>query len=112
MSDFSNEVCVASDACPLYRLPNVFTPNADGYNDYWEPFPGYAGVERIELIVFNRWGKQVFESKDPEIRWDGRNMNTNADCPDGVYFFVCDVFEITLEGSRKRSLSGSVHIIR
>ncbi|MBE0663141.1 MAG: gliding motility-associated C-terminal domain-containing protein [Bacteroidales bacterium] len=112
MSGFSNEVCIASDACPLYRLPNMFTPNDDGYNDYWEPFPGYAGVERIDLVVFNRWGTQVFESNDPGIRWDGRNMSTNADCPDGVYFFVCDVFEITLEGSRKRSISGSVHILR
>lgn len=112
MSGFSNEVCVASDACPLYRLPNVFTPNNDGYNDYWEPFPGYAGVERIGLVVFNRWGKQVFETNDPGVRWDGRNMNTNADCPDGVYFFVCDVFEITLEGVRKRPISGNVHLLR
>jgi gliding motility-associated-like protein len=112
MSDFSNEVCVRSDACPLYRLPNVFTPNSDGYNDYWEPFPGYAGVERIDLVVFNRWGKMVFETSDPAIRWDGRNMQTNSPCPDGAYFYVCDVYEATLEGMRKRTLTGSIHIIR
>jgi gliding motility-associated-like protein len=112
MSGFSNEVCVESEACPQYRLPNVFTPNGDGYNDYWIPFPGYAGVERISLVVFNRWGSMVFETNDPAINWDGRNINTNQPCPDGAYFYVCDVFEATLEGTRQRTLTGSVHIIR
>jgi gliding motility-associated-like protein len=112
MSGFSNEVCVSSDACPLYRLPNVFTPNNDGYNDFWEPFPGYAGVERINLVVFNRWGKMIFETTDPAIMWDGRNINTNQLSPDGAYFYICDVFEVALDGIRKRTLTGSVHIIR
>ena len=112
VSGFSNEVCVSSDACPLYHLPNVFTPNGDGFNDYWIPFPGYAGVERINLVVFNRWGSMVFETNDPAINWDGQNINTNQPCPDGAYFYVCDVFEVTLEGIRNRKLTGSVHIIR
>ena len=111
MSAFSNEVCIASDACPLYHLPNVFTPNGDGYNDYWKPFP-YTGVERISLVVMNRWGKQVFETSDPDINWDGRNSQTNQPCPDGAYFYICDVYEITYDGIRKRTITGSVHILR
>lgn len=112
MSDFSNEVCITSDACPLYRLPNVFTPNNDGFNDFWVPFPGYAGVESINLVVFNRWGSMVYETNDPAIQWDGTNLNTNQPCPDGAYFYVCDVFEVTLEGIRQRTIRGSVHIFR
>jgi len=111
MSGFSNEVCISSDACPLYRLPNVFTPNGDGYNDYWIPFP-FSGVERIDLVVVNRWGTMVFETSDPHIRWNGNNIRSNSPCPDGVYFYVCDVYEVTLEGLRKRTITGSVHILR
>ncbi len=111
MSASSNIVCVSSDACPLYRLPNVFTPNNDTYNDYWEPFPGFAGVERIDLIVFNRWGNLVYETNDPRFRWDGRNINTNKRCPDGAYLYICKVYEVTLEGIRERKITGSVTII-
>jgi gliding motility-associated-like protein len=112
MSWYSNEVCVSSDACPLYRLPNVFTPNGDGYNDYWIPFPGYAGVERISLVVVNRWGKMVFETNDPSINWDGKNISSNSPCPDGAYFYTCDVYEVSLEGTRRRTITGVVHILR
>jgi len=111
MSGFSNEVCISSDACPFYRLPNVFTPNGDGYNDYWIPFP-YSGVERINLVVVNRWGTMVFETSDPQVRWDGNNIKSNSPCPDGAYFYVCNVYEVTLDGLRKRTITGSVHILR
>jgi gliding motility-associated-like protein len=111
-SDFSNEVCVPPDACPVnYRLPNVFTPNGDGYNDLWVPFP-YLGVERINLVVRNRWGNKVFETNNPDINWDGKNSTTKAEVPDGVYFYVCEVFEITDLGIQKRTITGSVHILR
>lgn len=111
-SDFSNKVCVSADTCANYRLPNVFTPNQDGFNELFVPFPDYTSVERINLQIFNRWGKIVFETEDPEINWDGKNMNTNRDCPEGVYFYVCDVFEIGLEGLTKRTITGSVTILR
>jgi gliding motility-associated-like protein len=111
-SDFSNKVCVNADTCANYRLPNVFTPNRDGFNELFVPFPDYTSVEKINLQIFNRWGGVVFETEDPEINWDGKNMNTNRDCPEGVYFYVCDVFEIGLEGLTKRTITGSVTILR
>ncbi len=111
MSEFSNEVCVALDACPQYRLPNVFTPNGDNYNDLWIPFP-FSGVEKVNLKVFNRWGRMVFETNDPHVNWDGKNSATNQNCPDGVYFYVCEVFEAASEGLRQRTINGSVHILR
>lgn len=110
-SVFSNIECISSDACPLYNLPNVFTPNNDTWNDYWEAFPNYAGVERIDLIVFNRWGNLVYETNDPRFRWDGRNINTNKPCPDGAYLYICKVYEVTLDGIRERKITGSVTII-
>ncbi|MBP6977253.1 MAG: gliding motility-associated C-terminal domain-containing protein [Bacteroidales bacterium] len=110
-SAFSNVVCVSIDSCSLYTIPNVFTPNSDGFNDYLVPFP-YTSVESIELKIFNRWGTVVYETTDPGIHWDGKHKDTDQECSEGVYFYVCDVHEITLAGSRVRSLQGVVHLYR
>lgn len=110
-SDFSNRVCINVDACPTYKLPNVFTPNNDGKNDFFHPFP-YTSVPEINLKIFDRWGREVFETHDPDINWDGNDRTTHLPCSDGVYFYVCDIFEITLNGNIQRSLQGSVSILR
>jgi gliding motility-associated-like protein len=111
-SIMSDTICVDIDSCTKYSLPNVFTPNGDGKNDIFVPFPPVTSVQEIDLTIFNRWGKEVFSTHDPAIKWDGKNQATNMDCSDGVYYYVCDVYEITLNGNVKRSLQGSIHILR
>ncbi|MFC2107658.1 gliding motility-associated C-terminal domain-containing protein, partial [Bacteroidota bacterium] len=102
-SQYSNIVCIGTNACPLYEIPNVFTPNGDGYNDYLTPFPeSLASIESIDLKIFNRWGKVVYETNDPMINWDGKNFRNGIECAAGVYFYVCDVHEKTLTGTEKR----------
>ena len=88
-SEVSNRICVEN--CPFYALPNAFTPNGDGANDIYGPFP-YRFIERIDLKVFNRWGGLVFQTNDPDINWDGSSTNGKV-LPDGVYHYVCKVFE-------------------
>lgn len=110
-SALSNIVCLDIDSCNLYTLPNVFTPDGDGHNDYFIPFP-YDFVEKINLQVFNRWGKIVFTTEDPAINWDGKNKNNGMECSDGVYFYICDVYEIRLTGLVKRTINGYIHLYR
>ena len=110
-SAMSEIVCVDIDSCHLYELPNVFTPNGDGYNDFYHPFP-YNFVEKIDIKIYNRWGQIVFKSEDPNINWNGKNQTTNKDCSDGVYFYICDVYELRLDGLKKRTLKGTVHLYR
>jgi gliding motility-associated-like protein len=110
-SIYSDTVCVSNDTCAIYSLPNIFTPNGDGYNDYLRPFP-YTSVEKIHIMIFNRWGNLVFETEDPNINWDGRNQNNSTECSDGTYFYICEVWEVTLHGTRERTLKGSITIIR
>lgn len=107
----SDTVC--TDNCPLYNLPNAFTPNGDGANETFRPFNPYRYIESINFRVFNRWGQQVFESKDPAIGWNGRDQSTDKLVPDGVYFYTCDVFERRLAGSYRRptQLSGYIQIV-
>jgi gliding motility-associated-like protein len=110
-SQYSNFACIDNDTCSVYSLPNVFTPNFDGYNDVYGPIP-YTSVERVDMTIYNRWGGIVYETEDPDINWDGKEKNTSQDCSDGVYFYVCKVYEITLYGIVPRELRGSITLIR
>jgi gliding motility-associated-like protein len=118
ISDTSNIVCVGYDACPVYCLPNVFTPNNDGENDIFVPMNCQEGgpinpeanVDRVDMTIFNRWGKIMYTTDDPFINWDGRNQNNNQPCSDGVYFYICEVYIITLDGIDSFTLKGSVTI--
>lgn len=103
---FSNIVCV--DNCPIYELPNAFTPNDDGQNDMYIPYP-YCFIERIELTVFNRWGQVVFTATDPAINWTGKNDAGDELAP-GTYFYTCKVFEqrVNEEGQNERLLKGFI----
>lgn len=107
-SDFSGQVC--GDNCPEYTLPNIFTPNGDRTNDLFGPFP-YRGVKEIDLTVFNRWGQVVFTATDPDIDWAGTYMDTNEPLPDGVYYYVCEVYFQRLSGDEAIVLKGYVHIV-
>ena len=107
-SGYSDSLCV--DNCPEYILPNVFTPGGDGYNDFFIPLP-YRYVDKIDLKIFNRWGEIVFESNDPNIRWDGTHKNGGERVPAGTYFYVCEVFEIRLRGIIPRVLKGHVTLL-
>ncbi len=51
-------------------VPNAFTPNGDGANDRWHII--IRGLtKKIQISVFDRWGREVFASADPSIYWDG-----------------------------------------
>lgn len=106
-SSLSNMVCV--DNCPVYELPNVFTPNADGTNDFYIPFP-YQYIESIDLKIYDRWGVCVFETKDPAINWNGHDRNSGKLCTDGVYYYTCTVNEIHLQGIVPRKITGFFHL--
>ena len=107
-SDSGSAMCV--DNCPVYRLPNVFTPGGDGVNDFFIPYP-YKFIESIDLTIFNRWGNIVFETTDPDINWDGKEKRTGRQVPDGAYYYLCTVNEVRLVGIVQRELKGSFTII-
>ena len=106
-SNPSTRVCV--DQCFGYKIPNVFTPDGDGINDVLHPFP-YDFIDRIDLTIFNRWGQTVYETNDPDINWDGKLKNTNQLVSPGVYYYICDVYELRLSGLEVRNITGFVHV--
>ena len=108
-SGLSPRVCV--DNCPLYELPNVFTPGGDGSNDIFHPIYPWRYVKDVDMVIFNRWGQIVYETDNPEINWNGINQTTNKPCPTGVYFYVCVVNEIRLSGIIPKELKGTITLM-
>jgi gliding motility-associated-like protein len=82
-------VCVNN--CPVYELPNAFTPNGDGQNDLFKPYRSRF-IESVDFKVFNRWGQEVFSTNDPSINWNGTNQS-GKDVSDGVYYYTCLAYE-------------------
>lgn len=111
-SNSSNLCCIDYDACPLYVLPNVFTPNGDGLNDYFKPKHKSESVTNIELSIFNRWGRIVFVTTNADIMWDGNEQNTQHELENGTYFYTCTIHFDSLDGPRTQVLNGSVSIYR
>ena len=104
---------ICKDNCPLYELPNVFTPNGDNRNDRYTPFPTWRFVERVDMQVFNRWGNLVFQTTDPALNWNGTD-SSGKELAEGTYFYICQIYEKRVGGVvlRKDPLSGYIELIR
>src|SRR5690606_21270630 len=63
------------------KIPNVFTPNGDGQNDRFEII-GIEGFDHIEVLIFNRWGNEVYRSDDYRNDWEGRDLT------EGTYYYL------------------------
>ena len=73
---------------PEIKIPNGFSPNADGKNDTWmidfiQQFPDCT------VEVYNRWGEQLFYSKGYPIPWNGQYKGKNL--PVGTYYYVINL---------------------
>lgn len=84
-------------------VPNAFTPNNDGLNDYWRiPFldPGLGGTVR----VFNRYGQVVYQVTADNVNWDGKWKGVEQ--PAGTY-----VYQVTFTSGRP-TMKGTLALIR
>lgn len=86
--------CAETDSINLkeptaIKLPNGFTPNGDGFNDFYV-IKGIQGYPGNKVNIFNRWGNLVFSTQDYQNNWDGLSNDGNL-LPDGTYFIVVDL---------------------
>ncbi len=89
---------------PGVFVPDGITPNGDGLNDYLVML-GLDQYPNNELLLFDRWGNQIFRAQPYLHNWDGTWENKAL--PEGAYYFV-----LRTELGRKRVLKGSVYIFR
>ncbi len=105
----STIIIVIPDIIPDLLIPDVLTPNNDGYNDTWR-IQGIQAFEKIEIYIFNRWGDEVFtytgsgfDYHDPAKQWDGTYKGKLL--PFGTYVYV-----LILENDT--SYKGTISLIR
>lgn len=69
------------------EVPNVFTPNGDQLNDYFEVETD--GTTVYELSIFTRTGTRIYHSKSPRIFWDGNSLE-GKELKTGIYYYVIE----------------------
>ena len=109
LSDCSTTEGVTINKDCYVDIPNAFTPNGDGQNDYFFPRQYLSkGVTAFTLSIFNRWGQKVFETTKADGRgWDGKFNGKEQ--PNGVYIYQIEVF---YTNGRSEKYSGNVTLIR
>ena len=88
-------------------LPNVFSPNDDGVNDFFVPAFPALDFQAYHFEVYDRWGSLLFSTNDPSAGWDGRHRG--RDCAAGVYAYV---LTLKTKFCERVAFTGAVCIIR
>jgi gliding motility-associated-like protein len=116
----STDGCVSSDSItisviknyPVF-IPNAFSPNFDGVNDYFFPNGNAAAQRLLSFKVYSRWGGELFQLQDklmpmsPQEGWDGKVKGKPV--PTGTYTWTAVV---EFQDGEVRSFSGAVHLTR
>ena len=93
-----------------FVMPNMFTPNGDNTNDFFNWVPQGIDESEIEIVtfkVYNRWGNLVYDNATPSTGWDG--MHTNSQAPTEVYAYY---IELSITDCGVKSKKGNVTLIR
>lgn len=94
--------------CNVY-IPNAFSPNDDGRNDTFVPQSACELMD-YELMIFDRWGNQIFAATDPKAGWDGHYKGKTM--PTGVYAWALS-YSVEANGQvEQRSTTGDIMLVR
>ncbi|GIV33136.1 MAG: hypothetical protein KatS3mg031_0671 [Chitinophagales bacterium] len=105
LCDTANVYITIDAADPRLFIPNAISPNQDESNEFWE----IQGLEKYpdnEVIIFNRWGNEVYRKKGYRNQWNGVNQDGEP-LPDGTYYFI-----LKLNDAWKSIFTGYVVIFR
>jgi len=103
-----NNACIADTSFIIATLsseciPNVFTPNSDGINDFWNLEDIFL-YEDSEVNIYGRFGRLIFSSIGYAVPWDGNNNGSEVPC--GTYFYTIKI------GHGFNPIKGTVVILR
>ncbi len=103
----TDSVYVGTDCYMI--IPNTFSPNKDGINDYFYPRDMFSkGLTKFSMKIYNRWGQMLFETDAVQGRgWDG-NFNDMPQ-PEGVYVYIIDA---TFKDGKKEHRTGNITLMK
>lgn len=90
-------------------IPNTFTPDGNGLNDFFQPQGIGINEDNYRLDVFDRWGENIFTSNSFRKGWDGTVKGNSKLAEQGVYVYKCVVYD--LKGN-KHPFVGHVTLLR
>ncbi|MBK8587410.1 MAG: gliding motility-associated C-terminal domain-containing protein [Bacteroidetes bacterium] len=88
-------------------VPNAFTPNGDGVNDYF--FATGVNFADYEMWIMDRWGKEIFHSTEQSKQWDGSFYGNDNFCQNDVYEFIINVHDYK---GKAHKVIGHVSLVR
>lgn len=102
---------VNTDSTHEVKIANVFTPNEDGKNDCFRVLGLSPDCDEAELLIFNRWGERIFQTKDFSKCWNGRVNNIGPELPEGTYFYQLEIIKSEAIHPKKL-IEGTINLIR
>ncbi len=100
--------CISADSVFVHEIglniPNAFTPNGDGLNDYFR-ITGLENMENVIMQIYDRWGIMVFETRNPGNGWDGSCMKKY--CQPDTYVWI-----ITIGAPYNKTLKGTITLLK
>lgn len=88
-----------------FWVPDAFTPNGNSLNDLFMPV--MEGISEYHLMVFDRWGQLIFDTRDQTKGWDGTYKKQN--CMQDVYVYIINTTDIK---SHDKNYIGHVTLVR
>ncbi|SFT70106.1 gliding motility-associated C-terminal domain-containing protein [Lishizhenia tianjinensis] len=93
----------------IYYIPNTFTPNGDPFNNVFQPvFTSGFDPYDFQMVIYNRWGEQIFISNDAKGYWDGTYKGKLVE--DGIYTWRIEYK--SLGNDERTVITGNVTVIR
>lgn len=102
---FHDSAYIVNIGCAI-TVPNVFTPNEDQINDFFELVNIGSFFTNFTFTIFNRWGTEIISFDQPTFQWNGKDKN-NVKLADGVYYYQLEI----QSGTQRKTQSGFFHLV-
>lgn len=101
---------IEAEKPPAIYIPNAFTPDGDGINDYFLPVVRIEELSYFRLVIYNRWGIALYDCTDPESGWDG--LYKGEPVPNDLYVYRIEYLYSKSQPGEPELLQGTFMLVR